>query len=580
MKKYLFLLSLMASTQMRAYDPPTMGWSSWNTFALNINENTIKQTAAAMKSKGYAKVGYVYCNIDDGYFGGRDAKTGQLLIHPTRFPNGLKPVVDYIHSQGLKAGIYSDGGYDTCGSYHGGDKDGVGVGLYKHDQQDCDFFFKELGFDFIKIDFCGGVNYHNKDGLNLDEKDRYTAIHKAIVNTGRDDVRMNICRWDYPGAWAKDIACSWRMHGDINCSWGSVKEIIEDNLYLSAYCREGHYNDMDMLEVGRWLSSEEDKTHFGMWCLMSSPLLIGCNINDIKTESANLLKNKELIAINQDSLGLQAYVVKRDMENDTYVLVKDVEELNGLSRVVGLYNPSDKAQIISFDFADVCLGGAVKMRNLFTKANKTGTYEGTYSEKVPAHGLRLYKLTAETRYEQTLYEAETAFMQTYQEIKWRGDTDARFENNEVCSGGVVCTWLGKSSKNDIVWPHVYSLEGGEYNITVCYLSGESRSMTLEVNGKKAKTISVSNTGWNKIATKTVKVTLQPGDNNVRLYNGSGYMPNIDCIKVEKIVPTAVESVVANASASTPSYDLRGVRADDVRHPLQHVIIKNGKKYIR
>ena len=113
-----------------------MGWSSWNTFGLNISEAIIKTQANYMVSKGLKDVGFDHINIDDGYFGGRDKTTGQLLIHPKRFPNGLKPVVDHIHAKGLKAGIYSDGGYNTCGSYHGGDKTGEGVGLYKHDQQD------------------------------------------------------------------------------------------------------------------------------------------------------------------------------------------------------------------------------------------------------------------------------------------------------------------------------------------------------------------------------------------------------------------------------------------------------------
>ncbi|MBR6974363.1 MAG: glycoside hydrolase family 27 protein, partial [Bacteroidaceae bacterium] len=204
-----------------AQDKPTMGWSSWNTFALNISEEIIKGQATAMRTQGFYKVGYNHINIDDGYFGGRDPETGKLLIHPTRFPNGLKPVVDYIHTLKMKAGIYSDGGKNTCGNYHGGDKIAEGVGFYGHDQQDADLFFKELNFDFIKVDFCGGVGYHNSENLYLDEQERYTAIAKAIANTGRTDVRMNVCRWDYPGNWVHDVAASWRTTGDINASWGS-----------------------------------------------------------------------------------------------------------------------------------------------------------------------------------------------------------------------------------------------------------------------------------------------------------------------------------------------------------------------
>ena len=320
----LVLCAAMSATTATAQDGPTMGWSSWNTFELNISESIIKGQAAAMVSKGLFDAGYDHINIDDGYFGGRDAETGQLKIHPTRFPNGLQPVVDFIHSKGLKAGIYSDGGYNTCGSYHGGDKDGEGVGLYQHDQQDCDFFFKELGFDFIKVDFCGGDPVHNKDGLDLDEKARYTAIAQAITNTGRTDVRMNICRWAYPGTWANNAGFSWRTTQDIFSNWDSIKDILKQNLYMSAYSSKGHYNDMDMLEVGvnKWgneLTAEEAKTHFGMWCIMNSPLLIGCNINSLSTTNLNLLKNKELIALNQDTLYQQAYLAAK--VNDCYIMV-------------------------------------------------------------------------------------------------------------------------------------------------------------------------------------------------------------------------------------------------------------------
>ena len=161
----LFTFCLSALT-VAADETPIMGWSSWNTYRVNISENIIKLQARTMHEKGLDKAGYRYINIDDGYFGGRDAN-GNLKIHPERFPNGLKPVVDYIHSFGFKAGIYSDAGRNTCGSYWDQDKAGIGVGLYGHDQQDADYFFKETGFDFIKVDFCGGDAGQNSERLSL-----------------------------------------------------------------------------------------------------------------------------------------------------------------------------------------------------------------------------------------------------------------------------------------------------------------------------------------------------------------------------------------------------------------------------
>ncbi|MDE6721264.1 MAG: alpha-galactosidase [Bacteroidaceae bacterium] len=525
-----------------AQDRPTMGWSSWNTFALNISEETIKNQAAAMRQSGLLKVGYDHINIDDGYFGGRDKETGKLLIHPTRFPNGLKPVVDYIHRLGMKAGIYSDGGKNTCGNYHGGDKIAEGVGLYGHDQQDCDFFFKELGFDFIKVDFCGGVGYHNSENLYLDEEERYMAIAKAIANTGRTDVRLNVCRWDYPGNWVHDIATSWRTTGDINASWGSVKDILKQNLYLSAYCYDGHYNDMDMLEVGRGLSQEEDQTHFGMWCIMDSPLLIGCDLKDLWTNGAKkntlaLLKNTELIALNQDSLCLQAYVVQH--VGDTYVLVKDVEQLYGTVRAVAFYNPSDKQAAMSINLADLDLGGTAKVRDLFAKKD-LDPVEGKLTATVPAHGTRIYRVEAEQRLERALYEAETAYLGKYQEIKNNQQyKSGLYETNSDCSGGAYATWLGADPKNDLQWRHVYSADGGDYTMTIRYVSGESRNMTVNVNGKDVKTLAFNSGSWGTVASKVLTVTLEPGENIIRLYgkSSSSWMPNVDCMQLKKVGST-------------------------------------------
>ena len=280
------LLATSACTQENGQEkagflPPLMGWSSWNTYHVNINEELIKKQADALVSQGLKDAGYLYINVDDGFFGHRD-ETGKMHAHPERFPNGMRVVSDYIHSLGLKAGIYSDAGDNTCGSIYDDDANGVGAGLYGHEQQDMDLYLKEWNYDFIKIDYCGARE------LGLNEEKRYTTICEAIRNTGRTDVSINICRWAFPGTWARQLARSWRISPDIRPNWNSVKHIIEKNLYLSAYAGEGHYNDMDMLEIGRGLSPAEEETHFGMWCIMSSPLLIGCDLTTIPEASLAL----------------------------------------------------------------------------------------------------------------------------------------------------------------------------------------------------------------------------------------------------------------------------------------------------
>ncbi len=566
------LPALVMSAQVA--ETPTMGWSSWNTYGFNISENIIKAQAKAMVNQGFDKVGYSYVNIDDGYFGGRDAN-GKLKIHPTRFPNGMKPVVDYIHKLGLKAGIYSDGGHNTCASYHGGDKIGEGVGLYEHDQEDCDLFFKELDFDFIKVDFCGGVDYHNNEGLNLDEKKRYTEIHNAMVKAGKEGVRLNVCRWAYPGTWVNDLATSWRTTGDIYCSWESVRGILAENLYMSAYCRDGHYNDMDMLEVGRGMTAEEDRTHFAMWCIMSSPLLIGCDMSNIGTTPLALLKNKELIALNQDPLGLQAYIA--EYVDGCYIMVKDLETLNGNVRAVAVYNPTDAKKTIKLNFSTVELAGKVQVRNLINKRDE-GEKEESMEVIVPAHGARLFKLTAEERLERTLYEAETGYIPAYQEIKW--PKTGEYVEDAKMSGGYRAEWLGNGKDCGLKWLDVYSKTGGEYTMTIAYLSGESRNITVDVNGSDVTTLRGLNSGgWGTVAKKTVKINLEKGHNTIYLYNKSAYMPNIDymTLKCTAPAPDAIETVTAQKkNGAKGAYNLQGVK---VNKKQSGIIIKDNKKIL-
>lgn len=525
----LISLSLLPLTSM-AWDTPTMGWSSWNAFGHHINEEIIRSQADALVSKGLKDAGYIYVNIDDGAWCGRDAD-GHLAIHPTRFPNGLKPLIDHIHDSGLKAGTYSDAGHNTCASFWGGDRDGIGTGLYEHDEEDARFMFGELGFDFIKVDFCGGDGPQNSEMLDLDERERYTAISNAIKATGRSDIRYNVCRWAYPGTWVEDIATSWRMSQDIYLGWESVKDIIHQNLYLSAYATKGRFNDMDMLEVGRGMTEEEDKTHFGMWCMMSSPLLIGCDLREINDKSIALLTNPELIAINQDPLALQASVVKRD--NGGYVLVKDVDELRGKTRVVALYNPNDKTMNMGIDFFDIDLGDEAEVRDLFERKD-LGHFSGSLETTVPAHGTRIYRITADQRLERRVYEAETAFNPSYQELdNNQAVKSGVYEELDACSGGAKASWLGAREDNYIAWRDIWSNDGGEYEMTIHFITGADRNITATINGEVIDNLTVNSGGWDIIGAKTIKINLNKGKNEIVLSNPADWMPDIDCITLNR-----------------------------------------------
>lgn len=507
---------------------PTMGWSSWNTYRVNITDSLIIRQADALVATGLREVGYEYINIDDGFFGGRD-KNGRLMFHPERFPHGLAPVVDHIHSHGLKAGIYSDAGRNTCGNYWDNDTIARGVGLYGHDEQDAALFFTELGFDFIKVDFCGGDAKQNHENLQLNEFRRYEEISKAIEATGRNDVRLNICRWDFPGTWASKLAFSWRISHDITDRWASVRVIIAQNLYLSAYCRNGHFNDMDMLEVGRSLTPDEDVTHFGLWCMMCSPLLIGCDLTTLRPETLRLISNPELIALNQDRLHRQAYVARRT--GDGFLLVKDIEEENSIVRAVALYNASDQPVQMTLRAMDVELQGPVKLRDLVSRSD-AGRFKDSMLVSIPAHGVRIFRAEGERRLMRRRYEAETAFIPSYQELT--DHQEARtgwYEADSRCSGGMKAAWLGASEESCLIWDDVWMPEAGEFEVTVACVAEQPARAFLTVNELPVGEMSLVETDG--VITVMFRARFEKGKNRMKLSNPESAMPDIDYLEITK-----------------------------------------------
>ncbi len=375
---------------------PLMGWASWNCFRTHISEKIMKEQADALVKTGLADCGYTYFNMDDGFFGGR-AADGQLLFHKERFPNGIKVIADYAHSLGLKAGIYTDGGDNTCGHYYDGeDKDGAGVGLYGYEERDLRMFLIDCGYDFIKVDWCGGVR------LGLDEKEQYTKIGNIIDDirheTGRQFV-YNICRWQFPGPWAAKVADSWRTGADIAPNFDSVMYQIDMIKPLARYASPGHVNDLDMMQLGNGgMTYEEEKTHFAMWCMMSTPLMIGCDLTKISDETLEILKNRGLIEINQDSACLQAYAAKeiKDTDGKTVgeVWIKDLGEKNSRVKAVALLNRSTGALDIGAKLSEVGLTGKViSARDITNGADVT--IENEIAARVNGHGVIVYRIEAE-----------------------------------------------------------------------------------------------------------------------------------------------------------------------------------------
>lgn len=366
---------------------PIMGWSSWNNFRVNISEQLIKKQTDAMISSGLKDAGYEYINIDDGYFGGRDSK-GYILHHPTRFPNGMKKLADYIHAKGLKAGIYSDAGINTCASIWDKDTIGTGMGLWGHEEQDLKLMLDNWGYDFIKVDWCGG------EKLQLDEETSYTRI-SHIIKEIKPEAVFNVCRWQFPGKWVSNIADSWRISGDIDNTFQSILNIIDLNADLWSYAGPGHVNDMDMLQVGRGMSLEEDKTHFAMWCMMASPLLAGNDLCTMSKQTIDILTNKDLIAIDQDPLVYQARRIK-DM-GDIEIWARPLENTMSGKVAVALLNRSKKQTDITFSVNEIGIDNKKKysVRNVWDNENVDykSTPELTYN--VTPHGTIVLILSGE-----------------------------------------------------------------------------------------------------------------------------------------------------------------------------------------
>ncbi len=375
---------------------PIMGWASWNCFRTNISEGIIKKQAEALVSTGLAKHGYNYVNIDDGFFGGRDA-SGMVRAHKGRFPNGMKALADFIHSLGFHAGIYAEAGDNTCGYYADNEgANGKGVGLYGHEGQDLQMYLVDWGYDFIKVDWCGGLR------LGLDEKEQYTkigSIIEAIRQKYNKDIVYNICRWQFPGGWAAETADSWRTGADITPCFSSVMHQIDMIKPLRIYCGPGHVNDLDMLQVGNGMSLAEDQTHFAMWCMMSTPLMIGCDLTKISGDRIGLLANDELIAVNQDAACLQAFVAKDHYENGILqweIWVKDLGQEHAAQKAVAFLNRSSQAAQISAELAELGLStddaAAVKIRDVIKHCDLG--YTGAFSFEVAPHGCIVLRITA------------------------------------------------------------------------------------------------------------------------------------------------------------------------------------------
>ena len=358
---------------------PPMGWNSWNKFGCNVSEDLIRQAADALVSSGMKDAGYQFIVIDDCWQVSRD-KEGNIVPDPQHFPSGIKKLADYVHSKGLKFGIYSDAGTGTCQNRPGG------RGYEFQDARQ----YAEWGVDYLKYDWCNHSTQNSEAS--------YSIMRDALAKSGRPIV-FSLCEWGStkPWLWAKDVGNLWRTTGDIAPKWDSgekedglgVVQILDLEDGLQTYAGPGHWNDPDMLEVGNpGMTPTEYRSHFIMWCILAAPLMAGNDIMHMSSETRDILTNKEMIAVDQDPLGIQGHRVRKDGEQEIWS-----KQLSDGSRAVALLNRGAGEQEMTANWTDIGYPESLsaQVRDIWNHKD-LGKKSGSFSATVPSHGVVVIKV--------------------------------------------------------------------------------------------------------------------------------------------------------------------------------------------
>lgn len=380
-----FLAAVTAPSQAADTSPPLpqMGFNNWNSTHCRdeFDEGMIRGIADKFVSLGLKDAGYQYVNVDDCWANWQRDKDGHLQPNPKRFPSGIAALADYIHERGLKFGLYSSAGTSTCEPLQENRGFPGGLGHEKDDAAT----FASWHVDYLKYDNCN----NQKIGAHK----RYTDMAEALRATGRP-IFFSMCEWgeNKPWLWASKPpveASSWRTTGDITDTYASMLKIFKANVVLDRYASPGHWNDPDMLEVGNGgMTDVEYRSHFSLWSIMASPLLIGTDLRTIKPDALQILLNKEVIAIDQDPLGVQGKQV-RDA-GGIHVIVKPLKDG---AVAVAVFNETDKAKDVSVPAREIGLkaGGSYTLRDLWAHTDAKG--DGSIKATLAPHATVMYRIS-------------------------------------------------------------------------------------------------------------------------------------------------------------------------------------------
>jgi alpha-galactosidase len=351
---------------------PPMGWNSWNKFGCNISFLLAREIADAMVSSGMKDAGYQYITLDDCWQL-PERQNGHLVPNPETFPNGVKPLADYLHAHGLKLGIYSDRGRFTCEKK---------AGSYDHESTDAQDF-ADWGVDYVKYDNCNEAMFSN-------QPEDYKRMRACLNNCGRPII-FSICAWSFQD-WMPNDGDLWRTTGDITDKWDRFVELVDTNQQYASYSSPSHWNDPDMLEIGNGgMTDLEYRSQFSMWAVMASPLIAGNDLRTMSPATRETLTNKEVIAIDQDPLGQQGTMVESS-DKDLLVYAKNLSDAH--QKAVVLFNRTAVGSLMTVHWKSIGLAdGKAKVRDLWLHKD-LGEYNGAFKTFVPSHGIVMVQVTA------------------------------------------------------------------------------------------------------------------------------------------------------------------------------------------
>ncbi|MCK9183323.1 MAG: carbohydrate-binding protein [Fibrobacteraceae bacterium] len=547
---------------------PPMGWNSWNVFHENINEKQIHEIADVMVSSGMRDAGYIYLNLDDNWMAKTRDANGNLQADPTRFPSGMKALGDYIHSKGLKFGIYGDRGLRTCHHYNNSSSfPNSQSGSYLKEERDAKMF-ASWGVDYLKYDNCEPASGSN-------QQQDYERMRDALLNSGRDIV-FSICAWGYQD-WMPKTGNLWRTTGDIGNAWSiptgffrGIVEIVDENEKHYTVAGPGHWNDPDMLQVGNGvLTMDESRAHITMWAMMAAPLLTGSDLRSMTTEVKSIYMNAEMIAVDQDSAGIAGH--RLSAENSKEIWVRPLGSETSGVMAVALFNRNSSAATIDLDFSKLGISGDVTVRDIWNKKD-LGVLNGSLSAEVPAHGTAFLKISSKIvpqgpfdslhiaaipgKIEAENYDAGNSGLAYY-------DKDSENKGGEYREDGVDIT---KDSAGNYIVGYTEAEEWleytvnvkakGTYNFSARVSSGaDNSSFMLFVDDKAiADTVKVPNGGnwdtYTEVSGKTSEIA--EGSHILKILITGNYA-NLDWIEFKDTNTTSIQNRIAFNQSAISGY---------------------------